>query len=173
MRGAIGLVDQFSVFGAESVSGATVLDLLGLPTEENISLLVEALLSRDPKAVSSVLDQLERSGIEPADLLERTIALVSRYILDKVTMRTPSLDGVPTDRLKAFPDAALVSVAATFARIQQQSAYLSDPYPLVQTFLLAMALDLPMGLDRPREELSREVQFTSSQDAPRPAVRQM
>jgi DNA polymerase-3 subunit gamma/tau len=173
MRDAIGLVDQFSVFGAESVSGATVLDLLGLPTEENISLLVEALLSRDPRAVSSVLDQLERSGIEPADLLERTIALVSRYILDKVTLRARSSDDVPTDRLKAFPDAALVSLAATFARIQQQSAYLSDPYPLVQTFLLAMALDLPMGLDRSHEEFSRGVQFTSGQDAPRPAVRQV
>jgi len=173
MRGAIGLVDQFSVFGTESVSSATVLDLLGLPTEENISLLVEALLSRDPKAVSSVLDQLERSGIEPADLLERTIALISGYILDKVTLRTPSSDSIPNDRLKAFPDATLVNLAAAFARIQQQSVYLSDPYPLVQAFLLAIALDLPMGLDRSHEEFSREVQFTSSQDAPRPAVRQM
>jgi DNA polymerase-3 subunit gamma/tau len=173
MRGAIGLVDQFSVFGAESVSGATVLDLLGLPTEENISLLVEALLSRNPKAVSSVLDQLERSGIEPADLLERTIALISGYILDKVTLRIRSSDDAPTDRLKEFPDATLVNLAAAFARIQQQSAYLSDPYPLVQAFLLAIALDLPMGLDRSREELSRDVQFTSSQDAPRSATRQI
>ena len=174
MRGAIGLVDQFSVFGTESVSGAAVLDLLGLPTEENISLLVEALLSRNPKAVSSVLDQLERSGIEPADLLERTIALISGYILDKVTLRTPSLDGAATDRFKLFPDATLVNLAAAFARIQQQSVYLSDPYPLVQAFLLAIALDLPMGLDRSHEEFSHEVQFTSSQqDVPRPAVRQV
>ncbi|MCX6063428.1 MAG: AAA family ATPase, partial [Caldiserica bacterium] len=171
MRGAIGLVDQFSVFGAESVSGATVLDLLGLPTEENLSLLVEALLSRDPKAVISVLDQLERGGIEPADLLERTIALISRYVLVKVTTRTPDGDGGPADRLKVFPDAALVNLAAAFARIQQQSAYLSDPYPLVQAFLLAMALDLPTGLDQSREELSRGVQFKSSQDVLRPAVR--
>jgi DNA polymerase-3 subunit gamma/tau len=173
MRGAIGLVDQFSVFGTESVSGATVLDLLGLPTEESISLLVEALLSRDPKAVTSVLDQLERSGIEPADLLERTIALVSRYILDKVTLRPPMLDAGPTDRLKAFPDTALVSLAGVFARIQQQSAYLSDPYPLVQTFLLAIALDLPIGLDHSHEEVSPGVQFTSSQEALRPVVRQV
>lgn len=172
MRGAIGLVDQFSVFGAESVSGAAVLDLLGLPTEENISLLVEALLSHDPKATSFVLDQLERSGIEPADLLERTIALISRYILDKVIMRTSSSGNVPTGRLKAFPDAALVSLAAVFARIQQQSAYLSDPYPLVQAFLLAIALDLPIGLERSHEELSHGVQFTSSQDVPRPAALQ-
>jgi DNA polymerase III subunit gamma/tau len=172
MRGAIGLVDQFSVFGAESVSGATVLDLLGLPTEESISLLVEALLSRDPKAVTSVLEQLERSGIEPADLLERTIALISRYILDKVTLRPPILDAGPTVRLTAFPDAALVSLAAVFARIQQQSAYLSDPYPLVQTFLLAIALDLPIGLDHSHEEVSRGVQFTSSQEALRPVVLQ-
>jgi DNA polymerase III gamma/tau subunit len=173
MRGAIGLVDQFSVFGTESVSGATVLDLLGLPTEESISLLVEALLSRDPKAVTLVLEQLERSGIEPADLVERTIALISRYILDKVTLRPPIPDASPTDRLKAFPDAALVSLAAVFARIQQQSAYLSDPYPLVQTFLLAIALDLPIGLDRSHDEFSRAVQFTSSQEAPGPAVRQV
>ena len=172
MRGAIGLVDQFSVFGAESVSGATVLDLLGLPTEENIAVLVEALLSRDPKAVSSVLDQLERSGIEPADLLEGTIALVSRYILDKVTGRSSTLSGTSTDHLKAFPDAALVGLAGTFARIQQQSAYLSDPYPLVQAFLLAMALGLSMGVEHPHEELSRGVQFTNSQDGPRLAVRQ-
>ncbi|MHB8106755.1 MAG: DNA polymerase III subunit gamma/tau [Candidatus Cryosericum sp.] len=172
MRGAIGLVDQFSVFGTESVSGTTVLDLLGLPTEENISLLIEALLSRNPKAVSSVLDQLERSGIEPADLLERTIALISAYILDKVTLRTRSSDETPIDRFKSFPDATLVNLAAAFARIQQQSVYLSDPYPLVQAFLLAIALDLPMGLDRSHEEFSHEVQFTSSQDVPRPAVRQ-
>lgn len=170
MRGAIGLVDQFSVFGAESVSGATVLDLLGLPTEENVSLLVEALLTRDPKAVSSVLDQLERSGIEPADLLERAIGLISRYILDKVTLRTPSSDGNPADRLKVFPDATLVGLASTFARIQQQCVYLSDPYPLVQAFLLAIALDLPIGLDYPREEFSRVVQFTGSQHVPGPAV---
>ena len=172
MRGAIGLVDQFSVFGAESVSGATVLDLLGLPTEENIALLVEAVLSRDPKTVSSVLDQLERSGIEPADLLERTIALISRHILDKVTGRPSTLDAISADHLKAFPDIALVSLAGTFARIQQQSVYLSDPYPLVQAFLLAMALGLPMGVEHPHEELPRGVQFTNSQDGPRPAVRQ-
>jgi len=36
-----------------------------------------------------------------------------------------------------------------------------------------MALDLPMGLDRSHEEFSREVQFTSSQDVSRPAVRQV
>jgi DNA polymerase-3 subunit gamma/tau len=173
MRGAIGLVDQFSVFGAESVSGATVLDLLGLPTEENIALLVEALLSRDPKAVASVLDQLERSGIEPADLLERTIALISRYILDKVTVKTSSLDEMSADRLKVFPDAALVNLAGIFAQIQQQSAYLSDPYPLVQAFLLAIALGLPIGVDRAHEEVTREVQFTNIQDSPVPAARQV
>ncbi|HWQ21414.1 MAG TPA: DNA polymerase III subunit gamma/tau [Clostridia bacterium] len=172
MRGAIGLVDQFSVFGTESVSGATVLDLLGLPTEENLALLVEALLSHDPKGVTSVLDQLERSGIEPADLLERSIALISRYIVDKVTMTPSTLEGIPADHLKAFPDLVLVNLAGTFARIQQQSVYLSDPYPLVQAFLLAMALGLPMSLDHPRDDVSHGVQFTSIQDVPRPALSQ-
>jgi DNA polymerase-3 subunit gamma/tau len=133
MRGAIGLVDQFSVFGEESVSGATVLDLLGLPTEENLALLLEALLSRNPKAAASVLDQLERSGIEPADLLERSIALISGYLLDKVTRTSAPAPGLP-GHFAAFSDAALVNLAAAFARIQQQSAYLSDPYPLVQAF---------------------------------------
>jgi DNA polymerase III subunit gamma/tau len=166
MRGAIGLVDQFSVFGEESVSGATVLDLLGLPTEENLALLLEALLSRNPKAAASVLDQLERSGIEPADLLERSIALISGYLLDKVTRTSAPAPGLP-GHFAAFSDAALVNLAAAFARIQQQSAYLSDPYPLVQAFLLAVALDLPMGSERTRDETPREVRFANQQDMPR------
>jgi len=53
-------------------------------------LLVEALLSHDAKAAGSVLDDLERSGIEPADLLERSIALISSYILAHVTAADPA-----------------------------------------------------------------------------------
>ncbi len=166
MRGAIGLVDQFSVFGNEPVSGATVLDLLGLPTEENLSLLIEALLSHDPKAAVSVLDQLERSGIEPADLLEGAISLISGYLLDKVKRADASVPGL-SGRFSAFSDGALVHLAAAFARIEQQSAYLSDSYPLVQAFLLAVALDLPMGTERVQDEVSRDVRFTNQQGASR------
>lgn len=170
LRGAIGLVDQFSVFGNEPVSGAAVLDLLGLPTEENISLLVDALLSRDAKAVSAVLDQLNRSGIEPGDLLERTIALISNYILDTVISGNTSSEAGPTDRFRRFPAASLVRMAGTLARIQQQSAYLSDPYPLVQAFLLAIALGLPMPGDYAQEELPRGVQFRASQEVSAPVT---
>ncbi|MHB8071447.1 MAG: DNA polymerase III subunit gamma/tau [Candidatus Cryosericum sp.] len=168
MRGAIGLVDQFSVFGDESVSGATVLDLLGLPTEESLSLLIEALLARDPRSAASVLDQLERSGIEAADLLERSIALISGYLLEKVTHTGTVVAGLP-GRFAAFADGALVNLAAAFARIEQQSAYLSDAYPLVQAFLLAVALGLPMGSEHAREEGPHEVRFASQQEVPLPA----
>jgi len=168
MRGAIALVDQFSVFGDEAVSGATVLDLLGLPTEESLSLLIEALIGHDPRKAASVLDQLERSGIESADLLERGIALISAYLLEKVTRTGAPAAGV-SGRFAGFPDAALINLAAAFARIEQQSAYLSDPYPLVQAFLLAVALDLTTGVERSRDGSSREVHFASQQDAVMPA----
>lgn len=170
LRGAIGLVDQFSVFGSEAVSGATVLDLLGLPTEESISLLVEALLSRDAKAATAVLDQLNRSGIEPGDLLERTIALISSYVLASVVSQNASSEAGPTDRFRKFPMESLVRMAATLAHIQQQSAYLSDPYPLVQAFLLAMALGLPMGGESAQDELRRGVQFRTSPEASVPVT---
>lgn len=170
LRGAIGLVDQFSVFGSEPVSGATVLDLLGLPTEENISLLVEALLSHDAKAASAVLDQLNRSGIEPGDLLERTIALVSSYVLATVVSQDAGSEAGPTDRFRKFPMESLVRMAAALAHIQQQSAYLSDPYPLVQAFLLAMALGLHMGDAYSQEELGRGVQFRTSPETSPPAT---
>jgi DNA polymerase-3 subunit gamma/tau len=168
MRGAIALVDQFSVFGDEPVSGATVLDLLGLPTEENLSLLIEALLAHDPKKVVSVLDQLERGGIEAADLLERSIALISAYLLAKVTRTgTPATGGF--GRFAAYPDAALVSLMTAFARIEQQSTYLSDPYPLVQAFLLAIALGLTTGVDHGREETLHDVHFARQPDVVLPA----
>jgi DNA polymerase III subunit gamma/tau len=169
MRGAIGLVDQFSVFGNESVSGATVLDLLGLPTEESLSLLIEALLARDPKSVASVLDKLERSGIEAADLLERSIALISAYLLEKVTHTGAVVAGL-LGRFAAFADGALVNLAAAFARIEQQSAYLSDAYPLVQAFLLAVALGLPMESEHAREEAPHEVHFAGQQDVVMPTA---
>ncbi|MGB9665975.1 MAG: DNA polymerase III subunit gamma/tau [Candidatus Cryosericum sp.] len=170
LRGAIGLVDQFSVLGAGPVSGADVLDLLGLPTEENIALLVEALLSRDAKAVSTVLDQLNRAGIEPGDLLERTIALIAKYILSTVVPSESGSEASPAERFKKFPPASLVRVAGALARIQQQSAYLSDPYPLVQAFLLAMALGLSMPGDSVQEDLPRSVQFKTGQEALRPVA---
>ncbi|MCE5192318.1 DNA polymerase III subunit gamma/tau [bacterium] len=163
LRGAIALVDQFSVFGDDPVSGAAVLDLLGLPTGENISLLVDALLSRDAKAVSLVLDQLNRAGIEPGDLLERTIALISGYILHMVTAANTSSEAAPTERFKKFSAASLVQLASMLARIQQQTAYLSDPYPLVQAFLLAMALGFPVQSEYAHEEVAHNVQFRGSQ----------
>jgi len=159
MRGAIGLVDQFSVFGPEPVTAATVLDLLGLPTETMLLLLVEALLSHDAKAAGSVLDDLERSGIEPADLLERAIALISSHILARV-MAAGSGDEEVRAHLGRFGDGALVDLAESLARLQQQSTYLSDPYPLVQASLLAMALGLSAPGARIREERQVEpVQF--------------
>ncbi|HOV50254.1 MAG TPA: DNA polymerase III subunit gamma/tau [Candidatus Cryosericum sp.] len=160
MRGAIGLVDQFSVFGPDPVTAETVLDLLGLPTETMLLLLVEALLSHDVKAAGSVLDDLERSGIEPADLLERSIALISSYILAHVT--AGSGDEEVRARLGRFSDGALVDLAESLARLQEQSTYLSDPYPLVQASLLAMALGLATSTTRMREERKVEpVQFVS------------
>ena len=161
MRGAIGLVDQFSVFGPEPVTAETVLDLLGLPTETMLQLLVEALLSHDAKAAGSVLDDLERSGIEPADLLERSIALISSYILAHVTAADSGDDEVRA-RLGRFSDRALVDLAESLARLQEQSTYLSDPYPLVQASLLAMALGFAASSTRMREERKVEpVQFVS------------
>lgn len=158
MRGAIGLVDQFSVFGDEAVVGATVLDLLGLPTDENLGLLIEALLLRNPKGTVAVLDQLERSGIEPADLLERSIGLISEYLLAKVSNGSMEQPG-SARRFSGFTNASLVGLSAVFARLQQQSAYLSDPYPLVRSALLAIALDLPITTDDSRVGEARTVQF--------------
>ncbi len=160
MRGAIGLVDQFSVFGDESVVGATVLDLLGLPTDENLGLLIEALLLHNSKDTVAVLDQLERSGIEPADLLERSIGLISEYLLAKVS--NGSMEQESARRFSQFSDTSLVGLSTVFARLQQQSAYLSDPYPLVRSSLLAIALDLLVTTEDSRiEEARRAVRFTN------------
>ncbi|MDO9100615.1 MAG: DNA polymerase III subunit gamma/tau [Caldisericota bacterium] len=152
MRGAIGLVDQFSVFGEEPVTGDTVLDLLGLPTEENVALLIEAILQRDTSRIAATLERLERGGVEPADLLEQAIALISGYLLDSATSTDERSSDVTKSRFGAFDDALLVELMTSFAQVLRQTAYLSDAYPLVQGFLLAFGLGLPMPWEAMKEQ---------------------
>lgn len=69
LRDAISILDQCISFGDEQITVETTYRVLGIVKSESISLIVEALLNKDPSKILIEVNELLRQGIESGQIV--------------------------------------------------------------------------------------------------------
>jgi DNA polymerase-3 subunit gamma/tau len=119
-RDALATLDQLVAFGGETVELDAVLELLGAADAELLFKAVDAVASEDPKAALGAVDDLARSGRDPAQFARDLLAHLRHLLVIQTTGEVPDAFVVTAsepDRLRA--QAAEIGPAALVRTIDE------------------------------------------------------
>jgi DNA polymerase-3 subunit gamma/tau len=88
-RDALATLDQLVAFGGETVKLDAVLELLGAADAELLFRAVDAVAAEDPKAALEAVDQLTRSGHDPAQFARDLLAHLRHLLVIQTTGEVP------------------------------------------------------------------------------------
>ena len=106
MRDAESILDQVLSTTTDTITEASVRDLLGLADATAVEGFVDALLSGDAAAGIGILDGLEERGRDPRTLLDQVVDDVRRRLIDPATADTTALTSVARRLVAIDPDRA-------------------------------------------------------------------
>ncbi|MEK6250919.1 MAG: DNA polymerase III subunit gamma/tau [Actinomycetota bacterium] len=177
-RDALATLDQLVAFGGEKVELDAVLELLGAADADLLFGAVDAVAAEDPKAAFEAVEQLARSGRDPAQFARDLLAHLRHLLVIQTTGEVPDTFVVTAsdpDRLRA--QAAAIGPAALVRTIDELAESLAamregdDARMAVELALLKAArpdLD-PAGEGLLRRVERLEKRFGDAEPAPAPA----
>ncbi len=119
-RDALATLDQLVAFGGETVELNAVLELLGAADAELLFKAVDAVASEDPKAALEAVEDLARSGRDPAQFARDLLAHLRHLLVIQTTGEVPDtfvVTATEPDRLRA--QAAEIGPAALVRTIDE------------------------------------------------------
>jgi len=177
-RDALATLDQLVAFGGEAVELDAVLELLGAADADLLFASVDAVAAEDPKSVLGSVENLTRSGRDPAQFARDLLSHLRHLLVIQTTGEVPDsfvVTASDPDRLRA--QAAEIRAAALVRTIDELAASLTairegdDTRMAVELALLKAArpdLDPAAdGLVRRVERLEQRIE--GGAPAPRPA----
>lgn len=137
MRDALSLLEQAMVMEKEkNINFASIREILGLPLEEEIKALLQAMVSKDQERVISLSKGLYEKGIEPDSLLKELLKEIHHQAFHKDPSSLEILDRLFQMAHKARPDV------------------LSSPFPFLALNMLFMRMTYVGHFPSPGEVLS-------------------
>jgi DNA polymerase III subunit gamma/tau len=112
-RDALATLDQLVAFGGEKVELGAVLELLGAADADLLFEAVDAVAAEDPKAALETVEQLARSGRDPAQFARDLLAHLRHLLVIQTTGELPEsfvVTASDPDRLRS--QAAAIGPAA-------------------------------------------------------------
>jgi DNA polymerase-3 subunit gamma/tau len=175
-RDALGTLDQLVAFGGESVTLDAVLELLGAADAELLFAAVDAVVAEDPKGVLLGVEQMARSGRDPAQFARDLLAHLRHLLVTQTVGEVPNTFVVTaTDPERLIAQAEAIGPATLIRTIDELATALTavregdDARMAVEIALLKAArpdLDPSTeGLLRRIERLERETGRGPSLDA--------
>jgi len=131
-RDSISLLDQLASL-ADKKTGITtelVEEALGLAPQEHVEKLLSAYEAKDLKAIVALLDESDRSGIQPTVLISQLIHTVRERIAEKPQL-LPLLDQLLEAGKSSLPNIKLLTILAAHATPKPKTAALISPAPEV------------------------------------------
>jgi DNA polymerase III subunit gamma/tau len=107
-RDALGTLDQLVSYGGEQVSLDAVLELLGAADADLLFGAVDAVIAEDPKAVLLGVEQMARSGRDPAQFARDLLAHLRHLLVTQTVGEVPNtfvVTATDANRLSAQADA--------------------------------------------------------------------
>jgi DNA polymerase III subunit gamma/tau len=125
-RDALGTLDQLVAFGGEKVSLDDVLQLLGAADAELLFGAVDAVIAEDPKAVLLGVEEMARSGRDPAQFARDLLAHLRHLLVTQTVGEVPNTFVVTaTDKDRLAAQAQAIGAATLVRTIDELSAALT------------------------------------------------
>jgi DNA polymerase III subunit gamma/tau len=180
-RDALGTLDQLVAFGGDRVTLDAVLEVLGAADAELLFGAVDAVIAEDPKGVLLGVEEMARSGRDPAQFARDLLAHLRHLLVTQTVGEVPNTFVVTaTDGERLMAQANAIGAATLVRTIDELAAAMTavregdDARMAVEIALLKAARpDLDPGTEgllRRIERLEQGSGAASTRDhAPRPA----
>ena len=147
MRDALSLTDRLIATGEDKLTAKTLEEMLGLPAQELIAGLIDAVADGNPKATLETLADLLDRGISQDQLVEVLIARLRQLMLINACGPDSDLIELSEEARKAaaeqaqkFDTAALVHMIALCENLQRHAKNSSNPRALLDATAVRLAL---------------------------------
>jgi DNA polymerase-3 subunit gamma/tau len=125
-RDVLGTLDQLVSFGGPQVRLDAVLELLGAVDAELLFGAVDAVVAEDPKAVLLQVDEMARSGRDPAQFARDLLAHLRHLLITQTIGEIPNTFVVTaTDAARMTAQAEAISAASLVRTIDELAAALT------------------------------------------------
>jgi DNA polymerase-3 subunit gamma/tau len=125
-RDALGTLDQLVAFGGEEIALDDVLQLLGAADAELLFGAVDAVIAEDPKAVLLGVEEMARSGRDPAQFARDLLAHLRHLLVSQTVGEVPNTFVVTaTDEGRLSAQAQAIGAATLVRTIDELSAALT------------------------------------------------
>jgi DNA polymerase III subunit gamma/tau len=125
-RDALGTLDQLVAFGGEQIALDDVLELLGAADAELLFGAVDAVIAEDPKGVLLGVEEMARSGRDPAQFARDLLAHLRHLLVTQTVGEVPNTFVVTaTDGGRLAAQAASIGAATLVRTIDELSAALT------------------------------------------------
>src|SRR4051794_7661124 len=125
-RDALGTLDQLVAFGGEKVALEDVMELIGAVDAELLFGTVDAIIAEDPKGVLLGIEQMARSGRDPAQFARDLLAHLRHLLVTQTIGEVPATFVVTaTDEGRITAQANAIGAATLVRTIDELAAALT------------------------------------------------
>jgi DNA polymerase-3 subunit gamma/tau len=125
-RDALGTLDQLVAFGGDSVTLDAVLEVLGAADAELLFGAVDAVLAEDPKGVLLAVEEMARSGRDPAQFARDLLGHLRHLLVTQTLGEVPNTFVVTaTDAARLKAQAEAIGAATLVRTIDELAAALT------------------------------------------------
>lgn len=109
-RDTLSLLDQISTISTKKISADSVREILGMPSNESVKILLDAYRSQDLDTIRNQIVELKKNNVDIPQIAEQMIA----QIINKMDIQSLAIVEPLTEVSKSnFPEVKLLSILAT------------------------------------------------------------
>ena len=108
LRDAESLLDQVSLL-PPPITQSNIINLIGAVPEEELIILAESLINKDPNSILNICNRLINKGKEPIAILQGIASILRDLVVTKVTNKTTNLCNISQENSESLNDLATSS----------------------------------------------------------------
>lgn len=109
-RDTLSLLDQISTISTKKITAQSVREILGMPSEESVKVLLDAYKNQDLDTIRKQIIELKKDNVDINQIAERMIS----HIIDNLDLQLLQIVEPLTEVSKSnYPDVKLLSILAT------------------------------------------------------------
>lgn len=165
-RDTLSLLDQISTISTKKITAESVREILGMPSEESVKVLLDAYKNQDLDAIRKQIIELKKDNVDINQIAEQMIS----HIIDNLDLQLLQIVEPLTEVSKSnYPDVKLLSILATPSIKAPVTANIKAP---ATTNIKATATTNTAPAQRtPNTAETKPVAKPTLQDAPEPSTK--